>query len=223
MVKWLAVLFIFLFVLIVSHSAQLFVSYTFKNMIVFQSLNALQWISGMGLVGLLVSPFLFPSILYGLPQYNQSGILNDNANQQERLTASGTDFSEDMEASKKSTTEYKAEYLEHLGKISEKCMDDIQPYLQSDCNVAYFAKLVNIPAHHLAYYFKEVRKQSFNDFRNEWRVKHATELIRQGKTNKYTMEAIGVLSGFSSKNAFFMAFKKIEGTTPGTYAEQLNS
>jgi AraC-like DNA-binding protein len=97
-------------------------------------------------------------------------------------------------------------------------MKELQPYLQSDCNLAYFSKLTKIPVHHLAYYFREEKRQSFNDFRNEWRIKHAKNLIKEGKNAELTLEAIGLLSGFSSRNTFFTAFKKAEGISPGSYA-----
>ena len=95
-----------------------------------------------------------------------------------------------------------------------------QLYLQSDCNLAYFAKFIKIPAHHLAYYFREVRKQSFNDYRNEWRVNHAKKLISEGGAKQHTLEAIGSSSGFSSRNTFFTAFKKVEGMPPSAFASQ---
>ncbi|MEI6436852.1 MAG: helix-turn-helix domain-containing protein, partial [Bacteroidota bacterium] len=86
--------------------------------------------------------------------------------------------------------------------------------------LAYLSKLIKIPAHHLAYYYREVKKQSFNDFRNVWRINHAKNLIKEGKANELTLEAIGQLSGFSSRNAFFTAFKKAEGTSPRAFANQ---
>ncbi len=81
-------------------------------------------------------------------------------------------------------------------------MKDYKPYLQSDCNLAYIAKLTKIPAHHISYFFREVRHQSFNDYRNTWRVEHAKNLILEGKTDDLSMEGIGSLSGFSSRNTF---------------------
>jgi AraC-like DNA-binding protein len=101
-------------------------------------------------------------------------------------------------------------------------MKELQPYLQPDCNLAYFSKLINIPSHHLSYYFREVKKQTFNDYRNEWRINHAKKLIKEGKASEMTLEAIGMLSGFSSRNAFITDFKKVEGISPGAYASRLN-
>jgi AraC-like DNA-binding protein len=48
---------------------------------------------------------------------------------------------------------------------------------------------VKIPVHNLAYYFREENKQTFSDYRNEWRVEHAKNLIREGKSNDLTLEA----------------------------------
>lgn len=37
-----------------------------------------------------------------------------------------------------------------------------------------------------------------------------------------TLEAIGMLSGFSSRNTFLADFKKFEGESPGSYASRFN-
>jgi AraC-like DNA-binding protein len=60
--------------------------------------------------------------------------------------------------------------------------------------------------------------QSFTDFRNEWRIIYAKKLIKEGKATGMTLEAIGLLSGFTSRNTFFTAFKKREGVSPGVFA-----
>ena len=102
-------------------------------------------------------------------------------------------------------------------------MEEDQPYLQADCNLAFLSKLLDLPVHHLAYYFREERKQYFNDFRNEYRVKHAKNLIRRGKAKEMTLEAIGLLSGFSNRKTFIASFKKVEGVTPGIFLSQFDN
>jgi len=54
------------------------------------------------------------------------------------------------------------------------------------------------------------------------RVRHAKKLIKEGKTKELTLEAIGQLSGFSTRNTFFMAFKKVEGISPGAYSSKVS-
>jgi AraC-like DNA-binding protein len=205
--KWLIVLFSFLAILIISHTIQLIESYAIRNLIVFYITDILQLFSGFGLIGLLISPFFFPIILYGLPQIPQP--VNSKISEEHTQTENTNQPSE-----------FEQDYLHIIKQKVETAMTELQPYLQPDCNLAYFAKLVNLPAHHLAYYFREERKQVFNDFRNEWRVNHAKKLIKEGKTSELTLEAIGLISGFSSRNAFFMAFKKVEEISPSAFAAQ---
>ena len=115
---------------------------------------------------------------------------------------------------------FEADYLKQIGSKMDECMQQLQPYLQNDCNLAYMAKLTGIPAHHLAYYFREKRRQPFNDYRNLWRVQHAKNLIGEGKSQKLTLEAIGLLSGFSTRNTFYTAFRKTEGSPPSAFVDK---
>ena len=101
-------------------------------------------------------------------------------------------------------------------------MLDFKPFLQHDLNLIQFSVLLNIPVHHLAYFFREVKKQSFINYRNSCRIDHAKNLIKEGKTSELTLEAVGLLSGFTTRNSFFTAFKKIEGISPGAYANRNN-
>jgi len=101
-------------------------------------------------------------------------------------------------------------------------MRETRPYLQPGFNLPQLSAQIQIPVHHLGYYFREIKRQTFNDYRNEWRINHAKKLIEEGKASEITLEAIGMLSGFSSRNAFITDFKKVEGVSPGSYASRLN-
>ena len=207
MYSWLRILYILIFILIVSHTAILYNLYITQNSTISYYINIIQVVSFIGLAVLMFSPFFFPEILYGMPRIPESA-------------TSGITNEEMQTENKKQASEFEQDYLLLIKHKVEVCMYELQPYLQPDCNLAYFAKLVKIPAHHLAYYFREERKQVFNDFRNEWRVNHAKKLISDGKTSELTLEAIGLISGFLSRNAFFTAFKKVEEITPSAYAAQ---
>ncbi len=201
MLNWLTLLLGFLFILNSSHTIQIFASFTLKNLLLFNSMNSLLVISALGLAGLLISPFFFPSILYGMPRWSQPQSTPPNNNPVK--------------------PGFESDYLKQLGKSIETCMREKQFFLNKDCNLASFSKVLNIPAHHLAYYFKEVKKQTFNDYRNELRIKHAKQLLREGKAKELTLEGIGQLSGFSSRITFFNAFKKYESVSPGAFLAQL--
>ncbi len=211
MTKWLIVLLVFLFVYILGQILQINQAYSINNIISYYTLDILQFLSGLALTGLLISPFFFPTILYGLPRMPESkSILKPNDQQMEVLPA----------GDQKILSSFEVDYLQFIAQKAEVCMGQLKPYLQTDCNMVYFAKLTNIPVHHLAYYFRELKKQTFSDFRNQWRVNHAKKLISEGKANGLTLEAIGLLSGFSTRNTFFTAFKKSEGVSPGIFAAQ---
>lgn len=213
MTKWLCLFLLFILILVVTHVLLIIRVFAMDFSELFFTLNLLRILSIVGLIGLLISPFFFPEILYGLPRFPESD-RSLTAKNEERMLLN--------DEGKNHQFHLESNYLVSINQKAEFCMKEHQPYLQPDCNLAYFSKLTDIPTHHLAYYFRKVKKQHFNDFRNEWRINHAKALIQEGKANQVTLEAIGTLSGFSSRNAFISDFKKFEGVSPGTYAARFN-
>jgi len=212
MAKWLSVLLALLFIWIFSHFIIFLEFFKWYDIKIFYTFNVLQIVSGTGLIGLLISPFFFPEILYGMPRVPQ-GLLTSEPDDAEN------DFS--PEKTNKHSLSFESEYLYSIGRKADLCMKELHPFLQPNFNIFKLSVLIDIPVHHLAYYFREEKKQSFNDFRNEWRINNAKQLIREGKASELTMEAIGLLSGFSSRNTFLAAFKKAEGVAPAVFAAQM--
>lgn len=231
--KWLIMLLASLFLLVLSHILILldFTSGTFNLSAL---LKTLQIISATALTGLLVSPFFFPGILYGLPRLPDAGKISGSTASEKEPQPSDTEIMSSGKTentaqgidhltrdSKNNTSKFESDYLEHIGEKTDQCMNDFKPYLQQDFNLAQLSVLVNTPMHHLAYYFREVKKMPFTDFRNRWRVNHAKNLILEGKFNDLTLEAIGLLSGFTSRNTFLNAFKKAEGISPNAFLSEI--
>jgi len=212
MKKWLINLLGFALVLVVSQIFLMIKSFEMHFSELFFTFNILRLISVTGLIGLLILPLFFPAILYGLPRVPELS---------EKLESGKHNTDHIKTESSKTIIQFESDYLEAIGRKTDSYMEEQKPYLESDCNLAYFSKRINIPAHHLAYYFREVKKQSFNDFRNEWRINHAKVLIQDGKASEITLEAIGLLSGFSSRTAFISGFKKSEGILPSVYASRI--
>ena len=175
------------------------------------TLNVLRILSVSGMMGLLISPFLFPAILYGLPRSPES-IITLNTEKVDTNQVSGNP--------EKKTNHFETDYVHYINVKADFCMKEVQPYLQPDFNLTQLSVHTQIPVHHLSYYFREEKKQHFNDYRNEWRINHAKNLIRAGKASEVTLETIGLQSGFSSRNTFLTSFKKVEGITPSTFAAQ---
>jgi YesN/AraC family two-component response regulator len=179
----------------------------------FYKLNAFLVLSAFGFIGILISPFFFPFILYGLPRLPASVT-------QIQKSQSRTHVPEIPEQRHRLNLE--SSYLISIGEKADTCMGELKPYLKKDFNMVQLSSLIKIPLHHLAYYFREIRNQSFNDYKNHWRIKHAKELILDGHASKVTLETIGSLSGFSSRNTFFTAFKKMEGISPNAFLTSLS-
>ena len=204
MKKWLFLLLGFLLVLVVSQIFLLIKSFEMHLSELFFTLSIVRVISGAGLIGLLISPFFFPAILYGLPRMPE---INEQKN----------DLQENEK--RKTTVSLESEYLNSIGQRTESYMKEFQPFLQPDFNLTQLSAQIHIPVHHLGYFFREKQKQTFTDYRNRWRTNYAKNLINEGKASELTIEAIGLNSGFPNRNAFLNAFKKFEGNTPSNFLQ----
>ena len=214
MTKWLCLLLAFLFILVISQILLIIKVFVMDFSELFFTLNAFRILSIAGLIGLLISPFFFPSILYGLPRIPES---------MSTLNSGKVDTGHVPCDSGKKAFYFECDYLQSIDQTITFSMKEHQPYLQRDFNLAHLSVHTQIPVHHLSYYFREEKKQHFNDYRNEWRINHAKNLIRKGKANEFTLETIGLQSGFSSRNTFLTTFKKVEGITPSTFAAQIKN
>jgi AraC-like DNA-binding protein len=73
---------------------------------------------------------------------------------------------------------------------------------------------IDIPKHHLAYFFNQINNEKYIDWRNNLRVDFAINLMKNELEIKKTLEAIGKESGFRSYSTFRQAFKRRTGTVP---------
>jgi len=212
MKKWLFFLLGFLLLLEVSQIILIIKAFEMHFSDYFFTLNVFRIISVTGLVGLLISPFFFPAILYGLPRYPESIA---------SMYPSEANVVQGPDNAVKKANHLESDYINYINQKADSCMKEHQPYLQPDFNLAHLSVHTQIPVHHLSYYFREEKKQHFNEYKNEWRINHAKQLIKEGKAVDFTLETIGLQSGFSSRNAFLTTFKKVAGITPSTFAARI--
>lgn len=108
------------------------------------------------------------------------------------------------------------EYLQKL-----QCyMDDNKPYLQSNLTLQKLAAALGISPHHLSQIINDRLNQNFFDFINQYRVKEAQRLLVHPKGQLLTILAISEESGFNSKTAFNIAFKKVANMTPSEFRKK---
>lgn len=210
MKRWLSIFLAFQTLLTTSQLIMMLRTFLGDPANLFYTLNILQIMSAVGLTGLVASPFFFPEVLYGLPRYPKSFLVSLPS------TEPG-----DSSAAKPATLSLDSAYIDYIRESIESCMQENRPYCQPDLSITNFSSMVSIPVHHLSYYLNTVEGQSFSDLKNSYRVKHAKQMILEGKLEEMTIESIGLSSGFNSRTTFYRVFKKAEGNTPGDFASGL--
>jgi AraC-like DNA-binding protein len=69
----------------------------------------------------------------------------------------------------------------------------------------------------LSHTLNQVSGQNFNGYVNEFRIRHACDLLMQPERQRDTMYAIVLDAGFASEAPFYAAFKKITGESPSAW------
>jgi AraC-like DNA-binding protein len=81
---------------------------------------------------------------------------------------------------------------------------------------------INIPVHHLSYYFNEHLNIGFNTWKNNFKIDHVITLINDGSGEILTLDALAKQAGFGSRTSFFNSFKQKMGVTPSEYLNSLD-
>lgn len=96
-------------------------------------------------------------------------------------------------------------------------MANDRPYLEADLTLGKLAQRVGIHQNYLSRIINENRKQSFNDFINQYRIEEACRRLISRADKDLTILQIAYETGFYSKSVFNTAFKKFTGQTPSEY------
>jgi AraC-like DNA-binding protein len=179
-------------------------------------------------VGMNLVIFFFPHIMYGLPvdlKLESMAIEEKPSNNDTPSNFKKFNFSikeESLNQISKSelqlfTPEYRKTIATALQSFKER-----KVFLNPDFKLNHISNESNIPAHHLTYFFNDIKKISFSDWRNSLRIEEAKVLIGQGETDNFTLQSISLRCGFSSQNTFIRAFKSSTGTTPSTYLKSVS-
>ena len=113
--------------------------------------------------------------------------------------------------------------LKHIELIQKLLVyfDEEKPYLDMDITQKDIAGRLNSNPKYVSQAINAAFNKNFNTFVNGYRIKQAMEYLANGVKKQYSIEGISEKSGFNSKSAFNIAFKKMTGITPSFYIKSL--
>lgn len=148
--------------------------------------------------------FFTPSVLYGFPKRMME---NYNIPKQENTKTELLLFTED--------------YIKTIElKIVELVKEE--KFLEDKFDRTFTAEMIQIPPHHVDYYFRNVLNIKFTDWKNELKIEYAGKLLQNGMLEKLTLERIAEMSGYRNLTTFYAAFQKQKQMTPAKYAQQFS-
>lgn len=162
-------------------------------------------ILGIGFFSICCYLLIYPQALNGLPfvkyKETQSSLIE---NETDKIPFIYDDYSNEI-------------------KLIENYFKQTKAYLQPNLSISKVAVEAKIPNRDLSYIINNYYEKRFNDYLNEMRLQHFLSKVNTQSLDNYTIEAIALESGFSSKTSFYRAFKRFYGCTPSEYLETLKT
>ena len=95
-----------------------------------------------------------------------------------------------------------------------------KPYLDSNLRLDVIAIELNISSRVLSQVIQYKYETTYSNFINSWRLNYITEQrALHEEWSNYSFDLLAEISGFSSRQSFYNAVKKIHGTTPTKFLE----
>lgn len=112
---------------------------------------------------------------------------------------------------------------ESIRQSLEELMQKQKPYTNCSFNMGDLCVLLDANKRKVTYVINEVMQKNFYAVVNEYRVKESMELLCSPDSDKYKMESIAEMAGFSSKSTFYACFRKYTNMTPSEYKESVSA
>ncbi|MEM6336178.1 MAG: helix-turn-helix domain-containing protein [Bacteroidota bacterium] len=156
------------------------------------------------MAALLVLALVRPEVFHGIP--NVLKLSEETADADEKYSASQLD------------EEQKTEVLATL----QRHFEQERPYLRHELTLREVSSEIDVPYRYVSQVVNEKLEQNFMDFVNGYRVVAAQAMLLDAGLEHLTVDGIAGEAGFKSRSAFYTAFKKVTGTTPGAFRKHVS-
>jgi AraC-like DNA-binding protein len=113
-----------------------------------------------------------------------------------------------------------AEHAAHLVQRLTDLFETEKIYLDPDLRLDALAKRLHSSRHHLSQALNQQCQTNFSDWVAGWRVREAQQLLARRSKAELSIKEIAWQSGFNTKAAFNLTFKKWTGVTPTDFRNQ---
>lgn len=96
-------------------------------------------------------------------------------------------------------------------------MEAKEYYLNQNLTLHDFAKEVQISSRRISTCINQSMGLNFNEWVNNFRVDNALNILMDKSKDHFSIEGVGIDSGFKSRSAMYTAFKKKTGQSPGNF------
>ena len=96
-------------------------------------------------------------------------------------------------------------------------MTDDKIYTNPELTIDQLAKKVNSNTKYVSQAINENAEMNFSTYINTFRIEEAKQLLRDGESKNWSMDAVAEKCGFNNPTSFYQAFKKNTGMTPSAF------
>ncbi len=166
---------------------------------------------------------LMPKLVYGFPvsYYPDSTLITTDGNTTVNLNIKADNFLE-INKGKPETkiVIQKTDPFQAMSAAITSFFENEKPYIKQGFSVHDVCQHLNAPRHHIQYCLNVIMNKKFADLKNEYRVRHAMELLKSESATANSIEGIGRQSGFSTNANFYISFRNLTGMTPNQWLHQ---
>jgi len=173
----------------------------------------------IGFFALLICTALFirPKILYGIFIPTTINDKTENIISHNSLAIEEKDIFSHQIQLVSSDVSIGNEELNNYKIIVETFFTKQKPFLQPSYTLEQLVSDVQVPRYTLSAFINREYNMGFREYLNRYRIKYMLANINNPEWEHYTLEAIALECGFSSRSTFINNFKEIIGETPSSY------